>query len=146
MKTSFRTVPDTNVIIAAQNGSPTSPNREYFTRWKNEEFVLLFSDDTSHEYIEKLTERNTPEELIVELIVAIWKLGEHISIQFFHLANYPSDPDDIAFVLCAENGYATHLISYDKHLLDLQGFYSYKICKTMDFLSELRQALAGFSA
>jgi hypothetical protein len=49
-------------------------------------------------------------------------------------------------VLCAENGYATHLISYDKHLLDLQEFYSYKICKTMDFLSELRQVLAGFSA
>jgi hypothetical protein len=75
MKTSFRTVPDTNVIIAAQNGSPTSPNREYFTRWENEEFVLLFSDDTLHEYIEKLTERNSPEELIVELIVTIWKLG-----------------------------------------------------------------------
>jgi len=46
MKTSFRTVPDTNVIIAAQSGSPTSPNRGYFTRWKNAEFVLLFSDDT----------------------------------------------------------------------------------------------------
>jgi predicted nucleic acid-binding protein len=55
-------------------------------------------------------------------INAIWKLGEHTSIQYFHLANYPSDPDDIAFVLCAENGYATHLLSYDKHLLDLQGF------------------------
>jgi predicted nucleic acid-binding protein len=92
MKTSFRTVPDTNVII--------------------------------------------------ELAVTIQKLGEHTSIQYFHLANYPSDSDDIAFVLCANNGYATHLISYDMHLLALQGFYSFKICKTVDFLAELRDVLA----
>lgn len=143
MKTSFRTVPDTNVIIAAQNGSPTSPNREYFTRWKNEEFALLFSDDTTHEYIEKLIERNIREEHSIELAVTIQKLGEHTSIQYFHLANYPSDPDDVAFVLCADNGHATHLISYDMHLLILQGFYSFKICKTVDFLSELRQVSAN---
>jgi predicted nucleic acid-binding protein len=134
---------DTNVIIAAQNGDATSPNREYFTRWKNEEFALLFSDDTIHEYIEKLTERNIPEEHIIELAVTIQKLGEHASIQYFHLAYYPSDPEDIAFVLCAENGYATHLISYDRHLLALQGFYSFKICKMVDFLAELREVLAN---
>jgi len=143
MKTSFRTVPDTNVIIAAQSGSLTSPNREYFTRWKNAEFALLFSDDTIREYIEKLTERNIPEDHILELAVIIEKLGEHTSIQYFHLAKYPIDADDVAFVLCAENGYATHLISYDKHLLDLQGFYSFKICKTVDFLTDLRQILAA---
>jgi predicted nucleic acid-binding protein len=111
MKTSFRSVPDTNVIIAAQNGSPTSPNREYFSRWENKEFALLFSDDTIYEYIETLAERNISEELIINLVITIQKLGEHTSILFFHLARYPSDPDDVAFVLCAENGYATHLIS-----------------------------------
>ena len=143
MKTSLRTVPDTNVIIAAENGSPTSPNKEFFTRWQNEEFALLFSTDTLREYIKKLTERHVPRERIKQLIVPIKIMGEHISIQFFHFAHYPSDPDDIAFVLCAENGYATHLISYDNHLLVLQGFYSFKICKTVDFLSELRRVLTG---
>ncbi|GAK61067.1 hypothetical protein U27_00965 [Candidatus Vecturithrix granuli] len=29
MKTNLRTVPDTNVVIAAQNASVTSPNKEY---------------------------------------------------------------------------------------------------------------------
>jgi len=145
MKTSLRTVPDTNVIIAAQNSSLTSPNREYFARWKNKEFALLFSDDTISEYIEKLTERHISREFILELTVTIREIGEYTAIDSFHFFQYPSDPDDIAFVLCAENGNATHLISYDSHLLNLQGFYSFKICKTVDFLSELRQVLAGFS-
>ncbi|MCI0612853.1 hypothetical protein L0244_07670, partial [bacterium] len=65
MKTSLRTVPDTNVVVAAQSANVTSPNREYFERWKNEEFALLFSDDTLSEYIEKLMERNVPKEIIV---------------------------------------------------------------------------------
>ena len=143
MKTSLRTVPDTNVIIAAQNSNPTSPNKEFFSRWQNEEFVLLFSNDTLGEYVKKLIERQIPRERIRQLIIAIKRKGEKIEIQYFHFAKYPIDRDDIAFVLCAENGYATHLISYDKHLLDLQGFYSFKICKTVDFLTELRQILAG---
>jgi predicted nucleic acid-binding protein len=143
MKTSLRTVPDTNVVVAAQSASVTSPNREYFERWKNEEFELLFSDDTLQEYIEKLVERNVPKEIIIQLVVAILELGTSTVIQFFHLAKYPVDPDDIAFILCAENGDATHLISYDPHLLDLNGFYQFKICKTLDFLFELRQLLSN---
>lgn len=143
MKTSLRAVPDTNVIITAENSSPTSPNREFFSRWQNQEFALLFSTDTLREYIKKLAERHVPRERIKQLIVAIKIMGEHVSIQYFHLAQYPSDPDDIAFVLCADNGDATHLISYDAHLLVLQGQYSFKICKTIDFLSELRQILVS---
>ncbi len=146
MKTSLRTVPDTNVVIAAQNSSSTSPNKEFFSRWQSEEFALLFSRDTLAEYVKKLTGRQVPRERIKQLIVAIKRMGEPIPILFFHLARYPSDPDDVAFVLCAENGYATHLISYDNHLLVLQGSYSFKICKTVDFLSELRQALESATA
>jgi len=77
MKTSFRTVPDTNVIIAAQNGGLTSPNREYFTRWKNNEFAFLFSDDTMLEYVEKLNERHISRDLIIELTAAIQEIGEY---------------------------------------------------------------------
>jgi len=143
MKTSLRTVPDTNVIIAGQSLSATSPNKEYFERWKNDEFALLFSDDTLREYIKKLIEQEVPKEVIIQLIVAIQELRSYVSIQFFHLAKYPTDSDDISFLLCAENGNATHLISYDPHLLELHGFYSFKICKTLDFLFELRQVLSA---
>ncbi len=146
MKTSLRVVPDTNVVIAAQNSSSTSPNKEFFTRWQNEEFALLFSKDTLREYIKKLTERQVPRERIKQLIISIKRIGDHTSILFFHLANYPSDPDDIPFILCAENGNASHLISYDRHLLELQGFYSFKICKPLDFLFELRKISADLPA
>jgi predicted nucleic acid-binding protein len=54
MKTSFRTVPDTNVIIASQNASAASPNKEFFDRWEQEEFALLYCEDTLREYIRKL--------------------------------------------------------------------------------------------
>ena len=142
MKTSLRTVPDTNVIIAAQNVSATSPNREFVERWENEEFELLYADDTLREYIEKLLAYGVPREKIARLIVAIRKLGSFTPIRFFHIAKYPDDPDDIPFLLCAENGSATHLVSYDPHLLELNGFYQFKICTTLDFLFELRKVLS----
>ena len=53
----FRTVLDTNVVVAAHRSeSPMSPNRDLLRRWRAHEFALLFSDDVLLEYIEKLTE------------------------------------------------------------------------------------------
>lgn len=146
MKTTLRAVPDTNVILASQSTSPNSPNHEFLTRWQQGEFDLLYTDDTLREYIEKLVVRNAPRETITNLIVGINKLGVNIQIHFFHLAKFPSDPDDIPFLLCADNGNATHLISYDIHLLELQGLYAFKICKTLDFLLDLRQILSESQA
>lgn len=143
MNSALRTVPDTNVIIAAQSLGAASPNREFVERWQNEEFELLYSEDTLREYIQKLLASGVPREKIFRLIVAIRKLGAYTTIQFFHLIKYPADPDDIPFLLCAHNGQATHLISYDPHLLDLNGLYPFKICKTLDFLFEVRQILPG---
>ena len=51
---------------------------------------------------------------------------------------YPKDEDDIVFVLCAENGNATHLITYDTDLLNIKEYFKFKICKTIEFLSEFR--------
>jgi predicted nucleic acid-binding protein len=142
VKTLLRTVPDTNVIVARQNASANSPNREYLERWENDEFELLYTDDTLREYIEKLLEKDVPQEKIIQLIVTIQKLGIHVPIRYYHLAKYPTDPDDIPFLLCAVNGSATHLISYDRHLLDLDALFDFKICKTLDFLFELRLIFA----
>ncbi len=143
MKTSFRVVPDTNVVIASEKSrSESSPNREFFDRWRNDEFEILYSDDTLLEYIEKMRELNVSEEIIRKLIRAILELGRHISIVFYHLPLYPSDPDDIAFLLCADNGSATHIVSYDPHLKETEHFYSFRVCKTPEFLFELREELS----
>ena len=99
-KTSFKVVPDTNVLIASEKSmSESSPNKEFFERWKNEEFDILYSDDTLLEYIEKMREKNIPEEIIKKLIRAILELGRNVYIIFYHLPFYPVDSDDIPFLL-----------------------------------------------
>ncbi|OQY54042.1 MAG: hypothetical protein B6245_21910 [Desulfobacteraceae bacterium 4572_88] len=62
MKMPFRTVPDTNVLIASQNASETSPNKEYFDRWDKGEFDILYCKDMLREYIRKLLEKNVPKK------------------------------------------------------------------------------------
>ncbi|OQX11634.1 MAG: hypothetical protein BWK80_44535 [Desulfobacteraceae bacterium IS3] len=142
MKTSFRSVPDTNIVIASEKSrSGSSPNEEFFARWKNGEFQILYSDDTLLEYIEKMKEKDIPEEIIRKIIKSILKLGQHIRIIFYHLPVYPGDPDDIAFLLCADNGKATHIVSYDKHFREIASLYSFRICDTLEFLTELRKEL-----
>ncbi len=122
MRIKFQTVPDTNIVISAQFGTPQSPNKEYFSRWKKYEFNVLYSKDTLLEYIEKLTEFGVSEEETEEYLGSFLELGVPVEIDYFHLRVYPEDPDDISFVPCAENGKATHLISYDRHILDLSNF------------------------
>lgn len=78
------------------------------------------------------------EQTVKKLVRAIIALGIEVQIVYFHLCYYPEDPDDIAFLLCAINGDATHIVSQDCHLLQLNHRYPFTICRTMDFLSELR--------
>ena len=137
----IKSVPDTNVLISAEHGNLNSPNREYFERWKKSEFFLLFSDDTLKEYIKKLDDFGFTDYEVAEAIAPILSLGIHVDIVHFHYKKYPTDQDDIAFILCADNGEATHLVSYDKHLLDLNGQFDFKICQTLEFLSDLRNSL-----
>lgn len=142
MKTSFKVVPDTNIIVAAEHRpSATSPNKEFLERWKNDEFEVLYSQDTLLEYIQTLREKRISETSIKKLIRALFELGREVSIQYYHLPYYPIDADDIAFLLCAENGQATHIISYDRHLKAVEPFYMFKVCGTGEFLRELRQEL-----
>jgi predicted nucleic acid-binding protein len=43
----LRTVPDTNVVLAAEiSPGPKSPSAECFDRWKKREFLILYSEDT----------------------------------------------------------------------------------------------------
>ena len=147
MNRQFKTVPDTNILLASTSKNPESPNREYFERWlRRAEFDLLYSDDTLAEYALKLKSEKfgLPEEKIEELLTCIVMLGLHVDIEHFHLPVYPEDPDDVSFLLCAENGDASHLISYDHHILDLQYRHEldFKICELIDFLKELRASQA----
>lgn len=141
-ETGLRSVPDTNVLLAAKmSKGVSSPNREYLERWSKGQFTLLYSPDTYLEYVEKLNEKDLPEAVIRSFMRALMELGVEVYVDHYHLPVYPVDVDDIAFLLCAVNGDATHLVTYDRHLFDVSRYYPFKVCETIEFLTDLRQAL-----
>ncbi len=134
-----RAVLDTNVVLAAHRATdPASPNREILNRWKLGGFLLLYSADIVIEYAEKLLEHGFAESDVRSYLALVRLLGERVDITFFHVRDYPSDSDDIGFLLCALNGEATHLVSYDDDLLALQPHYALTICEPVHFLADLR--------
>ena len=76
MKAFFKVVPDTNVLLASEtHPGSTSPNTEFVERWKREEFIVLYSDDTLLEYIHIMRRQGIAETRIKQLIQAILTLG-----------------------------------------------------------------------
>lgn len=138
-----RAVLDTNVLLAAEFSSKdSSPNVEIFDFFVSDAFILLFSDGVIDEYAQKLLDHGIEARRIEDIVFKIQKLGERVETSFFHLSSYPKDPDDICFILCAHNGDASHLVSYDRHLLDIDPYHPFKICQPIPFLEDLRNYLA----
>ena len=140
MSESTRAVLDTNVVLAARR-SPhaTSPNAEIIDRWEAGEFVLLCTPDIILEYAEKLAATGASPDASADFLAAVALACEWVRIDFFHVEHYPPDGDDVAFLLCALNGEATHLVTYDGHLLALQPHYPLAICEPLRFLADLRR-------
>ena len=134
-----RAVLDTNVVIAAHRSSGTaSPNREILARWAAGNFTLLYSEDVLLEYVEKLIEFGFSDEKLREFVRTVGVLGEEVTVVFFHLRRYPADADDIAFLLCAINGQASHLVTYDGGFSTIAADCSFTICEPLAFLAVLR--------
>ena len=146
MPGSLRAVLDTNVLLAAHLSShPASPTAEILDRWQRREFVFLHSLDTLAECAEKLLTHGIPAADVAAFIRLVARHGELVPVVFFHFRHYPVDPEDVMFLLCAINGHATHLVSYDGHLLELRPYYAGEvtICPPVEFLTECRKAGAG---
>ena len=136
----LRAVLDTNVVLAAKRTMhPQSPNAEIITRWMAGEFVWLVSEDVLTEYVEKLLEKGIDPLKVERLVADLFQYGEEVPIRFFHFQHYPVDMDDVAFLLIAINGAATHVVTYDEHLKDVGVFYpEFITCEPMAFLADLR--------
>jgi len=137
----IRAVLDTSVVVAAgRSKHPERRTREKLKRWLEREYVLLISEDIVAEYAEKLRDRGVEREKIVSFLTNVFLLAEEVDIRFFHFRHYPVDEEDISFLLCAINGAASHLVSYDPHLLDLDLFYTeFSSVSPNEFLVELRR-------
>jgi predicted nucleic acid-binding protein len=136
----LRAVLDTNVVLAADRAiNPLSPNRDIVNRWSKGEFTWLVTDDIAGEYAEKLLEIGNAPSDVEAFLTGLFLLAERTEIRFFHFRHYPVDSDDTIFLLCAINGAASHLVSYDIHLLDVGLFYDeFVTCRPTEFLAALR--------
>ncbi|HEV7406470.1 MAG TPA: PIN domain-containing protein [Chthoniobacteraceae bacterium] len=142
MPASLRGTFDTNVVLAAKlSPHATSPTAEILDRWQRRDFTFLYTHDVIAEYAEKLLATGVPAFETAAFLRLLARHGEFIVIAFFHLRHYPADADDIMFLLCALNGRATHLVSYDPHLLTLRPFYDGEviICAPVEFLADCRK-------
>ncbi|MDF1754325.1 MAG: PIN domain-containing protein [Verrucomicrobiales bacterium] len=139
---SVRAVIDTNVLIAGKRSqAQRSPNREIQNRWRAAEFLWLYSRDTVGEYAMKLLELGFPRDEIRSFLSRLIIAGEAIEIVVFHEKHYPTDPDDIAFFLCAINGNASHLVTYDSDYNPVRGRFDFRVCEPVEFLRDLRTEL-----
>ena len=133
-----RAVLDTNVVVSSHLGRPSSPPAQTIQLWKQRHFDLLYSAGTLTEYAIKLLQLVEDRDAIMRFLADVREVGVLVSIDKFHERHYPEDDDDTAFLLCATNGEATHLVSYDRHLLDLEGKFNFRICRPKTFLNDLR--------
>jgi predicted nucleic acid-binding protein len=65
-------------------------------------------------------------------------LGRHVTIEHYHFRVYPVDPDDVPFFLCAVNGAATHLVTYDSDFEPLRNNQWFRLCTPIELLGLLR--------
>jgi uncharacterized protein len=137
----FRAVFDTNVIVAAlKSKNPNSPTVELLKRWRNDEFILLYTDDLLLEYREKFISRNIDPALRIAFLASLDVLGEQVNVAPDQIKPVvPNDPEDDIVVACAIVGKATHLVSYDPHLLNLgESYQGITILDGLNFLFAVR--------
>ena len=127
----LRGVLDTNVVLSAHRSrNPRSAGNQLLDLCRHA-WTALYSRDVLGEYVEKLLELGMEAADVENFISDLTACAEEVKIEFFHLRHYPVDQDDTAFLLCACNGTASHLATYDHHLLDLAPHYAgeFSICK-----------------
>ncbi len=125
----LRAVLDTNVILAALlSRNPTSPTMELLQRWRKKEFTLLFCADLLVEYREKLIAKKVQAERRTWFLRGLAGRGVLVPLSPADIVpRVPADPDDDVFLACALAGGATHLVTYDPHLLSLQETYQQQV-------------------
>ena len=140
----LRAVLDTNVPIAAYLiKDPDSPTKELIDRWRNEEFVQIYSDSTLAELKQKLVEKEIDPLLADRYVADLLRIGVHVEVSPEDIRPViPADPDDDLIVACAVVGGATHIVTYDPHFEVLGGEHKgIEIVDGLTFLHRVRGAV-----
>lgn len=136
----IRAVFDTNVIISAfKSKSATSPSRELIDRWLQQQFRLVLSEELLFEYVEKMLVKRIQTPKINRFVKDARDYAQFVSLPDDMEEIVMDDPDDDIVIGTALAGGATHLVTYDKHLLDLGSpFRGIEIVKGLPFLYAVR--------
>lgn len=135
----LRAVFDTNVVIAAlKSHSAHSPTAELLRRWEAGEFDLLYSADLRAEYEETFAARAVDPDRAQSFLDQLQHLGISVEV----LAVQPliaADPDDDIVLACALTGQASHLVTYDPHILSLgEEYHAVRMIDGLHFLYLVR--------
>ena len=117
----MKIVIDTNVFISGVFFK--GPPHEILNAWRNNKIQILVSPEILNEYQavgERLAEKYIGLDLypLLELIVMNAELVSDLKLP----ESVCQDPDDDKFLACAVSGKSKHIVTGDKHLLNVSGY------------------------
>lgn len=134
----IRAVVDTNLIVSYLLTQNETLSR-LIDHWERGSFVYLTSPilmDELRQVVErpKIRQRmRSDPAALLDLVEfdALWTPGEYV------VSGICRDPKDEPFLACAVEGKATHLVTGDADLLDLDTFQEIKMIRAIDFVNML---------
>lgn len=134
----YRAVVDTNLIVSGTATTSTIPY-SLLEAWRKGEYILVTSPPIIEEVKEvlKRPEKNfSITNRQIEEVVETLATKAFVTPGTLEVDVVKNDPDDNKFVACALEGSASHIISGDKHLLDIDEYQGIRIMKARNFLEE----------
>ena len=132
----LRVVVDTSVFVAGYlTKNPDSSSALIISIWRNGGFKLVWSPQLLEELAGQLLDKGIPEELVLDLIRTIGKIGLYIPGAYEATRLDHVDPKDNMFLAAAYESRAHFLVSTDKkHILPLKHFHGTHIVHPSLFL------------
>ena len=136
----WRAVVDTNLIISGIASTNSVPH-DLLEAWRKNEYVLVTSNQIIAEVEEVLNRPHikgyfhlTPAQ--IQKVIKSLKTRAFITTGTTEIQVVKDDPDDDKLIVAAIEGSATHIVSGDKHLLDLQSYQNIPIITAREFLEK----------
>ena len=120
----IKAVIDISVFVAGfLTKNKVSSPAQIISIWRAGGFTLVMSPQIWQELVAKLIEKEIDQEIIVDLIKVIGKIGLHIKGAYEVTRLDPVDPDDNKFLAATLESQADYLVSLDKkHTLPLKHY------------------------
>lgn len=139
----YRAVLDTNVIVSGTATTSTAPYR-VLELWRNGNFILVTSPQILAEIYEVLLRPKVARFTKIsasQVSKLVSDIGQraYMTAGMLEVDVVEKDPNDNKFIACAIEGSASHVVSGDKHLLDIGKYEDIKIVKPRNFLEECLQ-------